>query len=101
MTRRDIYIGRSYPFRGFKVRLVDGEKVRDTISVDFTCGDNDQHSSFVPKGEIWIDSCLSPKDAAATLLHEFTEVGLMAKGQTYGMAHDAANKIERAFRRQS
>ena len=87
---------------GLSVYLVDGEKVRNQLDIDFTCGGNEAvYPNYVPKGEIWIDNVLRPLDATATLLHEIVERNLMVnKGWSYERAHDAASAREKPFRRE-
>ncbi len=87
---------------GLSVYLVDGERVRDEIDVDFVNGGNEAvYPSYVPPGEIWIDDAQHALDRTATALHELVERDLMLHhGMGYDRAHDAANVRERAFRRQ-
>jgi hypothetical protein len=81
------------------IYLVDGEKVRDSIDVDFTMGGNEARYSYVPPGEIWIDNADHVLDRTATALHELIERDLMLHhGMSYDSAHDAANVRERVFR---
>jgi hypothetical protein len=85
---------------GLAIYLVDGEKVRDSIDVDFTMGGNEARYSYVPPGEIWIDNADHVLDRTATALHELIERDLMLHhGMSYDFAHDAANARERVFRR--
>jgi hypothetical protein len=84
---------------GLVIYLVDGEKVRDVIDIDFTMGGNEARYSYVPPGEIWIDNAEHVLDRTATALHELVERDLMLHhGMSYDSAHDAANARERAFR---
>ena len=84
------------------IYLVDGEKVRDEIDVDFVNGGNEgAYPTYVPPGEIWIDDAQHALDRTATALHELVERDLMLRhGMGYDAAHDAANGHERSFRRQ-
>ena len=82
------------------VRIVDGEKIRNTKNVDFTMGGNhERYPNLVPKGELWIEKDLNPDDKAATLLHEAVETQRMKNGESYNTAHAHANIPERAFRK--
>lgn len=84
---------------GLAIYLVDGERVRDDVDVDFVNGGNEAVYSYVPPGEIWIDDAQHPIDRTATALHEIVERDLMLNhGMGYDAAHDAANGHERAFR---
>jgi hypothetical protein len=85
---------------GLVIYLVNGEKVRDTLDVDFTNGGNDAiYPRYIPAGEVWIDDAQHVLDRTATALHELVERDLMLHhGMSYDGAHDAANGHERAFR---
>lgn len=84
----------------FAVHLVDGERIRNRIEVDFTMDGTNARWKFIPDGEIWIDACLSDFDRRATILHETREYALMkGAGQSYDVAHEGANVVERAFRK--
>lgn len=86
---------------GLTIYLVDGEKVRDVLDIDFTMGGNEARYSYVPPGEIWIDNAQHILDRTATALHELVERELMLHhGMSYDTAHDAANARERALREQ-
>lgn len=86
-----------------KVWIVNGEIIRDLFFSEFTEGGNDQIYSFVPKGEIWLDDDLSPKEIKFVLLHEIHERNLMAKGWSYDegkrAAHFSASRIEHFCRK--
>jgi len=86
---------------GLLVYLVDGERVRNEIDVDFVNGGNAAvYPSYIPHDEIWIDDAQHPLDRTATALHELVERDLMLHhGRSYDSAHDLANMYERAFRR--
>jgi hypothetical protein len=86
---------------GLSVYLVDGERVRNEIDVDFVNGGNAAvYPRYIPHDEIWIDDAQHPLDRTATALHELVERDLMLHhGRGYDSAHDLANMYERAFRR--
>jgi len=67
---------------GLSVWIVDGPTVRKRkeLDPDFCFGANDLASSFVPRGEIWLDSAMSVEQAYYTLLREVTERRLLAAG---------------------
>jgi hypothetical protein len=87
---------------GLAIYLVNGEKIRDEIDIDFVNGGNEAiYPRYIPAGEIWIDDAQHPIDRTATALHELVERDLMLHhGMGYDAAHDAANGHERAFRQQ-
>ena len=84
---------------GFKIMFVDGQYVRDKLSIDFTMGGHHWVYGFIPKNEIWIDKSLTEKDVEATIAHELAEAPKMRKGMSYGKAHEKANKVEEQYRR--
>jgi hypothetical protein len=92
---RTKFIGRR---NGFRIYLVDGQKIRDRVKIDFTMGGHHWVYSFIPKNEVWIDSRLSQKDIDALVVHEITELNLMKKGVPYQLSHWEANRKEKEFR---
>ena len=86
---------------GLSVYVVDGERVRNELDIDFTCGGNEAiYPTYVPRGEIWIDNVLRPLDATATCFHEIVERDLMMRlGWGYDRAHDAASECEMILRK--
>lgn len=85
-----------------RIRLVNGEVVRQTVDVvklRFTMGGHDLvYPDIVPRGEIWLDVNMSLRDRAATLAHELHERELMARGLTYVKAHTSATALESRLR---
>lgn len=84
----------SYSSPGTEVWIVSGEAVRDLFFIDFTCGGHEYVYTFVPKGEVWLDDDLHPKERKLVLLHELHERRLMREGWIYPKAHHEASKIE-------
>jgi len=82
-----VYVGRR---GGASVWIVDGAQVRKTLDGDFCFGANGVTSSYIPKGEIWLDSAMSVEQAYYQLLCETTERKLIAKGLSYDRAYDEA-----------
>ena len=95
---RTRYLGRCC---GLRVYAVSGLRVREGSDIDFTQGGNEAvYPSYVPRGEIWVEAGLGPRDASATILHEIVERDLMLRrGLDYEHAHDIASARELAFRR--
>jgi len=85
--------------QGFKIFLVDGERLRKK-HIEFTEGTNFKVVRYVPKGQIWIDENLKskPADMKAVIKHEVFEVLKMQKGMTYNKAHLLANRMEKKYR---
>jgi hypothetical protein len=88
---------------GVPVYLVDGEKIRNELEIEFTSGGHGYvYPHFIPKGEIWIDDAIHGTiDLMATTYHEAIERDLM-KGYAYSYdrAHGVASKLEVTFRRE-
>lgn len=85
--------------RKVKVWIVDGEFVRDLISVDFEKGGHDKCYSFIPKNEVWIDDDVELNEVKFILIHELHERKLMSRGMEYLPAHRDANKVEKFCRK--
>lgn len=87
---------------GKRIVFVDGEHVRNCVSLEFTMGGNSAiYPAFVPKGTIWLDRSLekSPIDCSATALHEAVEEKMMRRyGWNYDAAHDVADSVEAKYR---
>lgn len=79
---------------GCKVWLVDGEKIRDSVDVDFVEGGNSYAYGFVPDGEIWIDQEVPAKERPLIIAHEAKERSLMKAGASYEEAHKQASRFE-------
>ena len=84
---------------GYVIRIVDGASVRKAVDPFFMLGGHDLVYSYLPKNEIWIDSCQSKQEQIYTLEHELKERELMRKGMSYYDAHDYAIAYERSLRR--
>lgn len=95
---------------GFKVYAVDGEWVRNNLSVIFGHGGHGMVHEFIPHDEIWIsthhfegcgcrnlrkDMKASPQYLESCTLHEIVEHKLMKKGMIYWRAHHRALEAER------
>jgi len=83
---------------GLAVYRVDAEKVRDEVDIDFTQGGHPAVYGYIPRGEVWIESTLSNREAAIVLLHELVEYELMREGLSYSKAHDKACAVEHRLR---
>jgi len=97
-----------------KVYLVDGDWIRNNISIIFGHGGHGLVHEFVPLDEIWIDykhrylpnyercSCrnlqsneyISVQFFNETVMHEIVELKEMSKGIPYWRAHITATKAE-------
>jgi hypothetical protein len=84
---------------GITVKIVDGDKVKVTIDMDFVEGANGEEASWVPKGEIWIDDRIELEDMPFICYHEAAERRDMAKGMPYLKAHERANAAEKELRK--
>lgn len=83
-----------------KIYLVDGEEVRNKISVDFTMGGHGYVYDYVPEDEIWIEDLKSGFDKKATMYHELIERYIMKKyNMDYEPAHQLSTKLEYEMRK--
>ena len=95
---------------GFKVYIVDGEWVRNNLSVIFGHGGHGWVHEFIPLNEIWVSN-IHPKDCdcgckgkgspqtpsqiEAVIIHEIHEAKEMSDGKTpFYKAHHLATKVE-------
>lgn len=94
---------------GFKIFEVDGEWVRNNLSVIFEHGGHGYVFEFISLSEIWVETH-HPKDCGckdvredrkisqqysdSVVIHEITEFKEMEKGLNYWEAHQIAQKKE-------
>lgn len=79
---------------GLTVWLVDGEKIRDSVDIDFVEGGHDLVYDFIPENEIWIDKEVPASERRVILAHEADERKLMSGGMSYEEAHKRASRFE-------
>jgi hypothetical protein len=92
------YIKKLKSFSGFSVWLVNGEYIRTNICEDFVEYDSNDHLSFIPKDEIWIE-----KDNIHNEHHFFikritNQRDLIKRGYTPKQASDRSLLMEMAER---
>ena len=95
---------------GFKVFKVDGEWVRNNLSVIFNHGGHGYVHEFIPINEIWVathhpENCncsntkkeqkLSQEYFDSTVIHEISELKEMKKGSIFWKAHQIALQKEK------
>jgi hypothetical protein len=93
------------------VYIVDGDWVRNNLSVIFGHGGHGLVHEFIPLNEIWVGQhhfvdCVCKKRNArqamsgaaieSTIVHEIAEYQAMGKGVIYWEAHEIAHQAERA-----
>jgi hypothetical protein len=88
-----------------EIFLVDGDKARDEVTVEFSLGGHSRADlpgmDKIPEGEIWVEDTGSPQDLANNLTHEIVERILMKyAGLDYESAHEAASSIEKILRQE-
>ncbi len=84
----------------FRLVIVDGSIVRKYIDPEFTQGGHHLVYSYIPKGEVWIEKAVRPKELPFVLNHELVERRYMARGKSYDIAHEYATAAEKDLRRQ-
>lgn len=95
---------------GFLVFVVDGEYVRNNLSIMFGHGGHGFVHEFIPLREIWVSThhfrgcgcrkrsvrqAMSQNAFDSTTIHEITEFQAMQRGARYWRAHHLALKKER------
>lgn len=89
-----------FKYKDVTIMLIDGEEVRNKISVDFTMGGHEFVYDYVPENEVWIEDLKSNFDKLCTIIHELVERYIMGKyGTEYEEAHDIATKVEYQIRK--
>lgn len=87
--------------KGFLVYAVDGEWIRNNLSVIFGQGGHGYVHEFIPLDEIWISthhrnrSSVSKEYFNSTVIHEIKEYKEMKKGRSFWEAHQIALEEER------
>ncbi len=84
---------------GYRVVYVDGRVIRRYVDPEFTQGGHEVVYSYVPKGQVWIENALDPKEMPYVLHHEIVERKLMLRGKSYDIAHEYATVAEKEMRR--
>ena len=81
---------------GINVFLVDGEYVRDNITIEFALGGHHYVYDQIPENEIWIEPTEHTRDFEDNLAHECYERKLMKyEKMEYDEAHQKASTLER------
>lgn len=85
-----------------EIFLVDGEGVRDSVSVEFALGGHSRVGpgyDLIPEGEIWVEDTGDPQDMFSNVTHEIVE-RLLMKFADFGYedAHEVASSIEEILR---
>lgn len=86
------------PGSWLKVWLVDGTRIRDTISIEFIGGGHHYVYPWIPENEVWIEVSVPDADRDSFLVHELHERALMIRGMEYELAHEMANQLEKHVR---
>lgn len=84
----------------FRLVIVDGSILRQYVDPEFSQGGHHLVYSYIPKGEVWIEKAVRPKELPSVLNHELVERRYMARGKSYDTAHEYATAAEKDFRRQ-
>lgn len=90
---------RNYKKHNLKVYLVDGNYVRNNVSVSYGIGGHHWGYSFIPTHEIWLEKTLSPRERKFILLHELYERKRMRDNKwNFLTAHEGATMSEQYAR---
>jgi hypothetical protein len=82
-----------------KVFLVDGMFIRNNIDDDFTLAGHGLVFDYIPKNEIWLEHTIDKEELSIVLAHEMSERMIMKGGLEYDQAHELANIVEKACRK--
>ncbi|MFH1065093.1 MAG: hypothetical protein V1734_01145 [Nanoarchaeota archaeon] len=74
-----------------KVKMLDGNKVRNTISPDFGVVDTPEKSPYVPKGEVWFDNAYKKEFRHFMEMHKL-ESKLLKKGVKFSKVKEIIRK---------
>jgi hypothetical protein len=87
-------------FHGYRVRLVDANRIKDDREMDFTEGGNHYRYAWIPTQELWVSLAGDLLTRRSTVYHEWIEATTMAADSsvTYDRAHAVANAGERNLR---
>ena len=80
------------------VWIVDGEKIRNEVDINFTNFGQHFRFSFIPKNEFWLDKEANPNEQHFFIDHLLVEWKLMKEGASYADALEMASKKERSER---
>lgn len=83
------------------VWVVDGAYIRGRVDPEFTNFGQHHRYPYIPAGELWIDRESDPDEREFFIEHLMVEHRLMAEGQPYERALEAANQAERRERRRA
>lgn len=87
------------PNEKLDILYVDGSMIRKYFDPEWSFGGHDLVYSYIPKGQIWIDILIDPKEIKYILQHELSERNFMDKeGKDYNIAHDYASVEEKESR---
>lgn len=90
---------RSFRHKNAIVRIVDGDALRRSFDYAFIMGGHHfVYPHYIPKGEIWLDEKIAPRELTYILVHEEQEYKLMKQGMNYGKAHELACAAEKEAR---
>lgn len=91
-----------FKFQGLNVWSVDGCALRggkECGDVDFSMAGHGYRYMYIPENEIWVDEVyVNTGDYRPTFFHEYTELCLMKKENSYLYSHVMASKIEEIWR---
>lgn len=101
MNNKKFYIKKISSRGRITIWLVDGNKIRSELNIEFTnCGHHFDFS-FIPEYEFWIDKEAVPNERRFFIEHLLTEWRLIKDGLSCAQAVEIANKKERSERKKA
>lgn len=94
LATRQVYRSFYKTANGLAVWIVDGPLVRKELEPDFCFGGHDLAYSFIPAGEIWLDSAMSCEHMHYALVHQLEERRLIDSGVADGDADRQALAVQ-------
>jgi hypothetical protein len=88
-------------YQGFDAWMVDGSYVRTFTDEEFTNFGQHHRFPYIPQNEFWLDRESSADEQAFFIAHLLIEERLMARGVSYALALEEADRSESMERRQS
>lgn len=101
MHNKDFYLKKIGSRGKIIIWLVDGNKIRRDLDIEFTNFGEHFEFSFIPEYEFWIDKEAVPNERRFFIEHLLTEWRLIKNGLPYAEAAEIANKKECSERKKA
>lgn len=99
MINKDIYIKKLGQQGKIKIWLVDGNKIRSQLDIEFTNFGHNFTFSYIPKYEFWLDKEAAPNERRFFIKRMLIEWNLLNKGVPYQKVKEIAEEKEKTERK--